>query len=100
VLSAMVLEPLRWNERFGWRRLVEAERVAQFEFWREVARRMNIREIPETIAGLEALNREVEETRFAPTEAGRRLARSQLHVFLDLVPGVPERVGRAAVSGA
>ncbi|HZQ02991.1 MAG TPA: hypothetical protein VFA88_03130 [Gaiellaceae bacterium] len=24
VLSAMVLEPLRWNERFGWRPMVEA----------------------------------------------------------------------------
>ena len=34
VLSAMVLEPLRWNERFGWRRLLEAERQAAFHFWR------------------------------------------------------------------
>ncbi len=70
VLSAMVLEPLRWNERFGWRPMVEAERQAQYYFWREVGRRMNIKDIPPTLAELDAFNREAEQTRFAPTEAG------------------------------
>ena len=36
MLSAMVLEPIRWNERFGWRRWIEAERLALFHFWSEV----------------------------------------------------------------
>src|SRR5919197_1930994 len=39
VLSTMVLEPIRWNQRYGWRPLHEHERLATFYFWREVARR-------------------------------------------------------------
>ena len=46
VLSTFVFEPARWVARFGWRELVEQERLAFFHFWREVGRRMNIREIP------------------------------------------------------
>ena len=40
VLSAMVLEPQRWNARFGWRALIETERLAFFHFWREIGHRM------------------------------------------------------------
>src|SRR5215470_9620971 len=34
VLSTFVFEPLRWIDRFGWRRLSEAERECWFQFWR------------------------------------------------------------------
>jgi ER-bound oxygenase mpaB/B'/Rubber oxygenase, catalytic domain len=98
VLSAMVLEPLRWNERFGWRAMVEAERQAQFHFWLEVGRRMNIKDIPPTLAELDAFNREAERTRFAPTEAGRRVARAQLDVFLAWFPWLPKRIGERAIA--
>jgi hypothetical protein len=98
VLSAMVLEPIRWNARFGWRRLIETEQLAAFHFWREVGRRMAIHDLPGTLAELEALNLEVESTRFAPTDAGRRLARSQMHVFLDWFPLVPKGAGTRAIA--
>lgn len=48
VLSSMVLEPVRWNERFGWRPMLEVERLATFHFWRVVGALMNIKDIPET----------------------------------------------------
>ena len=70
VMSAMVLEPLRWNERFGWRRMLETERQAQFHFWREIGKRMAIRQIPQTLAELERFNVEYEASRFRATEAG------------------------------
>ncbi len=98
VLSAMVLEPIRWNERFGWRRWIEAERLAQFHFWREVGRRMAIREIPESLQELERVNAEVERTRFAPTDAGKRLARAQQDVFLAWFPWLPKRLGARAIA--
>jgi hypothetical protein len=78
--------------------MIEAERQAQFHFWREIGSRMAIRGIPESLAELEALNAEVERTRFAPTEAGRRVARSQLDVFLDWFPWLPKRLGARAIS--
>jgi hypothetical protein len=46
VLSTFIYEPIRWNERFGWRLMCETERLAYFNFWREVGRRMNIKELP------------------------------------------------------
>jgi hypothetical protein len=98
VLSAMALEPMRWNERFGWRRWSENERRAQFEFWRQIGLRMAIKEIPETLDELERLNAEYERTRFERTEAGRRLARAQSRVFLDWFPLVPKRLGMRAIS--
>ena len=77
VLSTMVFEPIRWNARFGWRPLIPAERLANFFFWREVGRRMNIKEIPESYGEFEAFNVEFERTRFAYTDAGARVAAAQ-----------------------
>ena len=47
VLSTFVFEPIRWNERFGWRPLLRQEKLASFHFWREIARRMAIRDVPD-----------------------------------------------------
>jgi hypothetical protein len=47
VLSTFVFEPIRWNERFGWRPLLPQEKMASFYFWREIARRMAIRDVPD-----------------------------------------------------
>jgi hypothetical protein len=41
--AAIVMEPIRFVERFGWRPLDEHEQLAQFSFWREIARFMNVR---------------------------------------------------------
>jgi hypothetical protein len=53
VLSTFVFEPIRWNERFGWRPLHENEKLASFYFWREIARRMAIRDVPDDYETLE-----------------------------------------------
>ena len=98
VLSAMVLEPMRWNERFGWRRLDEGERQAGFHFWCEIGRRMAIKDIPSTLAGLERFNVEYERTRFTASEAGARLAQAQQNVFLAWFPWLPNRLGARSIS--
>lgn len=68
VLSTFVFEPIRWNERFGWRPLLDNEKLASFHFWREIARRMGIREVPDDYATLERYYDEFarEHYRFAP----------------------------------
>jgi hypothetical protein len=98
VLSAVLLEPLRWNERFGWRRMTETERQAQFHFWHEVGRRMNIHDIPETLAEIDEYNKSYERTRFALTEEGTRLAEAQRDVFLAWFPWLPKSLGKRAIS--
>src|SRR5215471_3256072 len=71
VLSTFVYEPIRWNARFGWRPLCEHERLAYFHFWREVGRRMGLRDLPADYAAFERFNREYERQHLAFTEASR-----------------------------
>ena len=81
VLSALALEPIRWNARFGWRPLVEIERQATYVFWHEVGRRMGIRDIPGSLAELDAFNRRFERERFAYSRAGHAVAEATLGLF-------------------
>jgi len=73
VLSTFVLEPIRWNARFGWRPMMEAARLASFHCWREIGRRMNIKAIPEEYSELERFNEAYERKHFATGGAARRL---------------------------
>jgi hypothetical protein len=68
-LSTFVFEPMRWIERFGWRNYTEHERIAAFSYWMEMGKRMNIKDLPESLDELEAFNRafEREHYRYAPS---------------------------------
>jgi hypothetical protein len=97
VLSTLVLEPFRWNERFGWRRAIEAERLAMFHFWRAVGQMMNIKAIPATYEELDRFNVEFERDRFAFTEAGHRVAVAMIEMFLRRIPLLPTRLGSRGI---
>ena len=97
VLSSFVFEPIRWNARFGWRKLTEGEKLATFVYWREVGRRMAIRELPETYAELERFNEEYERSQFRPSEAARRVGAATRDMFLAWFPGLPRSIGARAI---
>jgi hypothetical protein len=97
VLSTFVFEPIRWNARFGWRPLIETEKLATFEFWREVGRRMAIKDLPEAYAELERLNVEYERRHFRRTAASERVGRATRDMFLAWFPGLPKRFGAQAI---
>jgi len=97
VLSSFVFEPIRWNARFGWRPLIETEKLATFEFWREVGRRMAIEEIPERYEEFERFNEEYERREFRPSEAAGRVGSATRDMFLDWFPGLPRRLGAPAM---
>jgi hypothetical protein len=86
VLSTFIFEPIRWNERFGWRRMVEQERLANFFCWREIGRRMNIADIPETYAAFDAFNRQYERDNFSYSDATRRVGEAGRDMFLAWFP--------------
>ncbi len=115
VLSAMVFEPIRWNARFGWRPLIEVEKLASFYFWREVGRRMAICDLPESYDEFERFNVAYERTHFAYTDSGHRIAvatrdlrggRVIVHALLDepllaaLGLARPSRLERVVVEAA
>jgi hypothetical protein len=82
VLSTFVFEPIRWIERFGWRRLTEAERAAMFHYYRDLGRRMGIRDIPEDQAVFEAFNRDYEKTHFRYAESNALIGMKTLDLLL------------------
>jgi hypothetical protein len=85
VLSTFIYEPVRWNARYGWRPLSETEKLAGFYFWREVGRRMNIRDIPASYDRFEAFNCHYEAEHFAYSPANAHLARVTKELFLSWV---------------
>ena len=98
LLSTFVYEPIRWNARFGWRPLVEHEKLAAFHFWREIGRRMAIADIPATYDELEQFNVEYERSNFRYAESNARVARASRDMFLAWFPGVPKRLGAHAIT--
>ncbi|GAA3192498.1 oxygenase MpaB family protein [Dactylosporangium siamense] len=54
VLAALVVVPMRWLQRYGWRTPDEHEREAAARYYREVGLRMGIRDIPSGYGAFEA----------------------------------------------
>ncbi len=96
VLSTFIYEPIRWNERFGWRRMTEKERLAMFYFWRQVGQRMNIQNIPEDLAEFERYNIEYEERHYRYTEANHRVGMAVRDMFASWLP-FPGRLVRPVI---
>jgi hypothetical protein len=74
VLSAFVLQPARWVDRYAWRPLTATERDAGFLFWREIAERMGIRDEDGALTDHRSLARwsadfEASEIRYARSNA-------------------------------
>jgi hypothetical protein len=84
--TTFIYEPIRWNERFGWRLLCEQERLAMFYFWRQVGRRMNLKELPTDYACFERYNVEYEKNHFRFTEANYRVGAATRDLFASWFP--------------
>jgi len=97
VLSTFIFEPIRWNERFGWRLLCAQERLGYFYFWREVGRRMNIRDIPANYDVFERLNRNYETQHYRFTGTNRRVGEATRELFVSWFPSFLAPVVRSAI---
>jgi hypothetical protein len=97
VLSTFVFEPIRWNAKYGWRPLCEQERLGYFHFWREVGRRMGIRDIPAGYEDFERFNVEYERAHFRFSESNRRIAEATRDLFLGWFPRPMRPIVRPAI---
>ncbi|MBD2343747.1 oxygenase MpaB family protein [Anabaena subtropica] len=86
VLSTFIYEPIRWNARFGWRLMCEQEKLAAFYFWREVGKRMEIQDIPESFAEFERYNLDYEKQNFHYSDTNRRVGEATRDLFLSWYP--------------
>jgi hypothetical protein len=97
VLSTFVFEPIRWNARFGWRPMCMAERLAMFHFWREVGRRMNIKELPTDYDTFARFSRDYELQHFRYTDANHRVGSGTRDMFVSWFPRLLRPLARPAI---
>ena len=88
VLGALLFTPIRWLERYGWRPVCCHERIAAYTFYRELGRRMGIKDIPPSYEAFEAVFDAYERDHFAYSEAGRRLMRASREAFVGYFPAI------------
>ena len=86
VLTTFVTVPDRWNERFGWRRMTDKERIAIFHFWREVGIRMGIKNIPEDLRAFEKYSADYEREHYRFTDANHRVGLATRDLFMSWFP--------------
>lgn len=96
VLSTFVLEPIRWNRRWGWRRYTANEERASLEYMRELAGRMNVHGVPGTVEELERWSLAYERSNMRFSESNRRVADQTMALFLSWYPKVLRPAVRAA----
>jgi hypothetical protein len=99
VLSTFVFEPIRWNQRFGWRRMTGREREAWFWFWRGVGERMHIENLPDRFEEFEALSRAYERERFRYTVANAQVAAATREMFAARFPRPLRPLVRLSIRG-
>lgn len=83
VLSTFIYEPVRWIERFGWRKLTENEKIAIFCFFQQLGNRMNINNIPPDFLEFETFNIQFEKKYFRYSPENQKIAESLRSLFLS-----------------
>jgi hypothetical protein len=96
VWSVILLEPIRWNRRWGWRQYTQREIDAQLAYAHELARRMGIRHVPATIDEADRWSRAYEAANLRFEESNRRVAGYTLNLYLSWYPGFMRPLVRAA----
>ena len=86
VLSTFIYEPLRWIDRFCWRRTCRNEQLGYYHFWRQVGIRMGLRDIPPTYEAFEAWAAGYERDQFRFTDSNQRIGSATRDLFASWYP--------------
>jgi hypothetical protein len=86
VLCTFVVVPIRWLDRYGWRRLTEAERTASANYYRELGRHMGIKGIPATHQDFACFLDRYEEDYFGFDQAGLAVSEATLGLMATFPP--------------
>jgi len=86
VLATFVVQPIRWIDAYGWRRLTETERIASAEYYRDLGRHMGIRDIPRTWQAFARLHDAYEREHFAFDAGARDVAEATLALLATFPP--------------
>lgn len=78
VLTAFFIDPVLWNERYGWREFTPHEKEATYNIYRKLGEAMKIREIPASFEEFVAWRQAYE-------AENQRFAESNYHVAMGLL---------------
>jgi len=88
VLSTFIFEPIKWIDAFGWRKLSLNERLGYYYFWREIGKRMGIKDIPPTYEAFEAWTAAYEKANFRFADTNQRIGAATRDLFASWTPSV------------
>jgi len=97
VLSTFIYEPVRWIDAFGWRPTCRNERLGYYCFWREIGRRMGIRDIPPSYDAFEDWSRAYERAQFRFAETNQRVGSYTRDLFAAWFPRVLTPIVRYSI---
>jgi hypothetical protein len=86
VLCTFVVVPIRWLDRYGWRRLTEPERAACANYYRGLGRHMGIKGIPATHQAFADLLDSYEEEHFGFDPGGLAVSEATLRLMATFPP--------------
>jgi len=78
VLTAFFIDPVLWNERYGWRKFTQHEKDGMYNDYRKLGEAMNIRDIPDSYDAFLVW-------RLAYEARHQRFAESNYHVAMGLL---------------
>jgi len=85
-LALFILEPITWAEKYGWRKLSPLEQQAQFVFWADIGRRMNIKDIPSSLEILKEWAVAYEMEKMVPHQTNKTIAEGTVQELLYPAP--------------
>lgn len=97
VLSTFVAVPLRWLDRFGWRRVTDHEREATYSYYCRLGLLMGISDLPATWQQMVALSDAYEAEHFRPTPASARVGVATRELFVRWLWFLPPPLVRVSV---
>ncbi len=97
VLATLLVVPARWLDRYGWRAVTGTERRAAYLYYRELGRRMGVRDWPGSFEEVAAFLDAYERRHVAFSEGGARTATATRELFVSWFPRALAPLTRAGV---
>ncbi|THU89140.1 hypothetical protein K435DRAFT_678567, partial [Dendrothele bispora CBS 962.96] len=85
-LGLFAFEPEQWTKRYGWRELSPLECEAYYIYWREIGKRMGIKDIPDSAEAFKAWVEDYENRTMVPAESNHFVANYTLEELLHVLP--------------
>ncbi len=82
VLSTFIFEPIRWIEKYAYRPMTEIEKQGIFKNYLELGRRMNLKDVPQTLQEFEEYNIRYEREHFRFAPSNREIADKTIDLML------------------